>query len=101
MPAILDLTALARRLREAEEDPVSQRTRAELNPYLLDTVVPLLARGKFPMLADIDFEAFEQHDLPELVRYAQEQSWRTYQLGVYADTLRKAAPVWANTRVFL
>ena len=56
MPAILDLTALSRRLREADEDPVSQRAREEVNPYLLETVVPLLEREAFPRLTDIDFD---------------------------------------------
>ena len=101
MPAILDLTALSRRLREADEDPVSQRAREEVNPYLLETVVPLLERESFPRLTDIDFDAFDQYDPQRLAYYFQELGRRAYRFRTYTEKLCGAAPAWAHTRTFI
>lgn len=101
MTETLNLSSLVRRLREAKEDLMSQRTRGEVNPYLLKTIVPLLEQGIAPRLADIDFDAFELYDIRQLIDYFQKQSWDSYQLRRHTDKLCQAAPAWAQARAFL
>lgn len=101
MAETLSLSSLVRRLREAKEDPVSQRTRGEVNPYLLKTIVLLLEQGIAPRLADIDFDTFELYDIQQLMDYFRKQSWNSYQLRKHTDKLCQAAPAWGQARAFL
>jgi len=101
MPAALDIAALVKELRQADETPVDQRAREEVSPYLLETILPMLERGDYPRLRDIDFEQFELYDPPRLAGYIQERGRREYQLTELNKPLCGLSPVCVKKRVFL
>ena len=69
MAVVIDFSSLTGELHKVSETLVDQEAREELNPYLLNVILPMLMRGEYPRLKDIDFEQFEQYDPPELVDY--------------------------------
>ncbi len=101
MPAVIDFNALAKELREVPETLVGQKDREDVNPYLLDVILPMLARGEYPLLRDIDFDQFEQHDPARLAGYMQDCGRRMNELTWLNRDLCELEPAWANTRAFL
>lgn len=101
MVITIDFTALAKELREVPETLVDQDARENLSPYLLNIILPMLMRGEYPKLKDIDFEQFEQYDPPELVGYVQEYGRREYELICFNQNLCKLTPSCVKTRAFL
>ncbi len=101
MPAVLDIAALAEELRQTAETLVDQKDREEVNPYLLETILPMLERGDHPRLRDIDFEQFELYDPPGLVGYLRECGQREYQLTQLNKPLCGLSPVCVKKRAFL
>ena len=101
MPAFTDLALLAGLLREATETLVDEKDQENVSPYLLETILPMLAKGCYPRLRDIDFEQFELYDPPQLVEYLQKRSCREYQLTQMNQTLCKTVPVCVKDRTFL
>lgn len=101
MPASIDLTMLAAELRKAPETLVDQEDREDISPYLLEVILPMLARGEPPMLRDIDFDQFELYDPPRLAGYIQECGHREYALTSINKNLCHLPPACVKTRAFL
>ena len=101
MAAVVDFAVLTRELHEVSETLVDQKAREELNPYLLNVILPMLMQGKYPKLKDIDFEQFELYDPPELVSYIEEQHRRKYELTGVTYNLCELTPSCVKTRAFL
>ena len=101
MNVTLDLPALAAGLREAPETPVDQDERDSISPYLLDTILPMLERGEYPGLKDIDFHQFDLYDPPRLADYLQKAGQRKYELGNFAQSLCELPPSRTAVRAFL
>ena len=101
MAAVIDFAVLTRELHEVSETLVDQKAREELNPYLLNVILPMLIQEKYPKLKDIDFEQFEQYDPPELVGYIEECGRREYDLTCFNRNLCELMPSCGNVRAFL
>lgn len=101
MAVMIDFSILARELHEVPETLVDQKAREALNPYLLNVILPILMRGEYPRLKDIDFEQFEQYDPPELVGYMEECGRRKYELSGVTHSLCELSPSCVKTRAFL
>ncbi len=101
MAVAINFVMLADKLHETPEILVEQENRADISPYLLDTILPLLEQGIYPRLRDIDFAQFEMEDPPRLAEYVQERAHRVYQLSALNQNLCKLSPVCAKTRAFL
>lgn len=101
MSAVIDFSSLVRELHETSETLVDQEAREELNPYLLNVILPMLMQGKYPKLKDIDFEQFEQYDPPELVGYIEECGRREFALTSFNSSLCELTPSCVKTRAFL
>lgn len=100
MPAVLDIAALAEELRQTDETLVDQQAREEVSPYLLEKILPMLMRGDYPRLRDIDFEQFEIDDPPTLAGYMQERGQREYQLTELNKPLCNLPPACMKKRAF-
>lgn len=101
MAVAIDFAALGNELHKVSETLVDQEARKELNPYLLNVILPMLMRGEYPRLKDIDFEQFEQYDPPELVGYIETCHRRKYELTAVTYSLCKLTPSCVKTRAFL
>lgn len=101
MAVVIDFYSLTGELHKISETLVDQEARKELNPYLLNVILPMLMRGEYPRLKDIDFEQFEQYDPPELVGYIEECDRREYALSSFNGSLCKLTPSCVKTRAFL
>lgn len=101
MAVVIDFTKLARELHEVPETLVEQEARESVNPYLLNVILPMLMRGEYPKLKNIDFEQFELYDPPELVGYMEECGRREYALTSFNGSLCKLTPSCVKTRAFL
>ncbi|MCI8678676.1 MAG: hypothetical protein HFF45_10070 [Lawsonibacter sp.] len=101
MAVVIDFSSLTGELHKVSETLVDQEAREELNPYLLNVILPMLMRGEYPRLKDIDFEQFEQYDPPELVDYVETSARRTYELIGINHSLCGLAPSCVKTQAFL
>ena len=101
MAVVIDFYSLTGELHKVSETLVDQEASKELNPYLLNVILPMLMRGEYPRLKDIDFEQFEQYDPPELVGYIEECDRREYALSSFNGSLCKLTPSCVKTRAFL
>ena len=101
MPAAIDLTALAQELRKAPETLVDQEEREAVSPYMLDAILPMLARGEPPRLRDIDYEQFELYDPPRLAGYVQDRGRRVSGLYHINRNLCQTEPACLKKRAFL
>ncbi len=101
MPAVIDLNALARELREVPETLVDQEDREDISPYMFDVILPMLLRSEYPLLRDIDFDQFEQRDPARLAGYMQDLAQREYNLTAINQGLCHLPPACVNTRAFL
>lgn len=101
MAVVIDFYSLTGELHKVSETLVDQEARKELNPYLLNVILPMLMRGEYPRLKDIDFEQFEQYNPPELVGYIEECDRREYALSSFNGSLCKLTPSCVKTRAFL
>ena len=101
MPAAIDLTALTQELRKAPETLVDQEEREAVSPYMLDVILPMLARGEPPMLRDIDYEQFELYDPPRLAGYVQDRGRRVSGLYHINRNLCQTEPACLKKRAFL
>lgn len=101
MPAFTDLALLSGLLREAPETLVDEKEREDISPYLFETILPMLAKGDYPRLRDIDFEQFELYDPPRLVGYMEKRGRRESQLRQLNQTLCDTVPVCVGERAFL
>ena len=101
MAVVIDFYSLTGELHKVSEMQVDQEACEELNPYLLNVILPMLMRGEYPRLKDIDFEQFEQYDPPELVGYIEACDRREYALSSFNASLCKLTPSCVKTRAFL
>lgn len=82
MRKVLDLGELHKQLRQTEEH--EPHFDEELNPYLLDTVLPQL-EGEEPIrLEQIDFDQFDEEDPFTILDYYY---WR--ERALFLDNLRR------------
>ncbi len=68
---------------------------------MFEVILPMLARGEYPLLRDIDFDQFDQRDPARLAGYMQDLGLRTHQLTCLNHNLCELEPAWVNTRAFL
>lgn len=104
MPSVIDLTTLARKLREAPETLVDQedrKDREDISPYMFEVILPMLAREEYPLLRDIDFDQFEQRDPARLAGYMQDRGRRRSELTWLNRGLCGLEPAWVTVRAFL
>lgn len=101
MSAVIDFNALTKELREAPETLVDQEDRDGISPYMFEVILPMLARGEYPLLRNIDFDQFDADDPPRLAGYIEECDRREYQLTVLNESLCRLRPACAKTRAFL
>ena len=101
MPAVIDFAVLAAQLREAPETLVDQESREDISPYMFEVILPMLARGEYPLLRDIDYEQFDQRDPARLAGYMEDRGRRTSELTCLNGNLCGLEPAWVNTRAFL
>ena len=92
MRKVLDLGELHKQLRQTEEH--EPHFDEELNPYLLDTVLPQL-EGEEPIrLEQIDFDQFDEEDPFTILDYYY---WREN----LCNTMRYFAVLCENQSVFI
>ena len=101
MPGVIDLSVLAAELRGIPETLVDQEERKDISPYMLDVILPMLARGEPPMLRDIDYEQFELYDPPRLAGYVQDRGRRVSGLYHINRNLCQIEPACLKKRAFL
>lgn len=101
MPSVIDLTTLAREVHEAPETLVDQEDREDISPYMFEVILPMLARGKYPLLRDIDFDQFDQRDPARLAGYMQDRNRRAGELTWLNRGLCGLEPAWVTARAFL
>lgn len=101
MAAVIDFAALTAQLREAPETLVDQEDREDISPYMFEVILPMLARGEYPLLRDIDYEQFDQYDPARLAGYMEDRGRRTNELTCLNQNLCALEPAWVNTRAFL
>lgn len=101
MPYVLDLKQVAESLQEAQESSEMDEARADINPYLLEVLLPLLNQGRYPLLKDIDFDAFDMEDGPNLVYFLEESERIQYRLEGLNRKLGELLPYCPPTRAFL
>ena len=101
MPYVLDLKQVAESLQEAQEGSDMDEAGADINPYLFETLLPLLEQGQYPLLKDIDFDAFDLEDGPNLVYFLQESERIQYRLESLNRQLGELLPYCPPTRAFL
>ena len=101
MKQYLDLEHFAAGLREMEESRVMDEAREVVNPYLLHTLLPRLERGDWPLLHEIDYDAFEEDDPDTLMEYLSLRENYQYRLERINGALDALAPVCTKVRAFL
>lgn len=73
----------------------------ELNPYLMDTILPRLEREESVELGEIDFDQFDEEDLLILIDYFDWWERLQYPICSLNRRLREIPPSSIKTRVFL
>ncbi len=101
MPADFDLNALAKELHEVPETLVDQEDREGISPYMFEVILPMLARGEYPLLRDIDFDQLDLYDPPRLAGYVEERRRREYQLTSLNERLCRLSPACVKMRAFI
>ncbi len=101
MAATIDFAALAAELREVPETLVDQKERENISPYMFEVILPMLARGEYPLLRDIDYEQFSQCDPARLAGDMEDRRCRVSELTYLNSSLCGLEPAWAHTRAFL
>ena len=99
MKVQLDLDVLHHELRQLKEQ--EPQYEQELNPYLMDTILPRLEHEESVALGEIDFEQFDEEDLLILIDYFN--WWEGLQYPIYSlnRLLREIPPSSVKTRAFL
>ena len=99
MRKVLDLGELYKQLRQAEEH--EPHFDEELNPYLLDTVLPQL-EGEEPIrLEQIDFDQFDEEDPLTILKYYYWQEIRCGKMRHINGRIADILPSCVKTRAFL
>lgn len=101
MAAVIDFAALAKELRDTPETLVDQEEREDISPYMFEAILPMLMRGEYPLLRDIDFDQFDQCDPARLAGYMQDRGQRVSELTCLNRNLCGLEPAWVTTRAFL
>lgn len=94
----LNLDALVSQLREAEAN--EPQFDEEVNPYLLHTVVPMLAQGELT-LGQISLDEFDEEDPFTLLRYFEWKDNLSRDLYRINSRLCRLPPACTKVRAFL
>lgn len=94
----LDLNALNIQLRQVKA--CEPQFDEELNPYLLNTVVPMLGQGKLT-LRQIDFDKFDEEDPFTILRYFEWKNDLSRDMCQINSSLCQLPPACTKVRVFL
>lgn len=95
----LDLDVLYHELRQLKEQ--EPQYEQELNPYLMNTILPRLEREESVALGEIDFEQFDEEDLLILIDYFDWWERLQYPISSLNRRLREIPPSSIKTRAFL
>ena len=99
MRKVLDLGELHKQLRQTEEH--EPHFDEELNPYLLDTVLPQL-EGEEPIrLEQIDFDQFDEEDPFTILDYYYWRGKIFYKKRPHNKRVFRILPSCVKTRAFL
>ena len=95
----LDLDVLHYELKQLKDQ--EPQYEQELNPYLMDTILPSLEREESVKLGEIDFEQFDEEDLLILIDYFDWWEGLQYPIYSFNRRLREIPPSSIKTRAFL
>lgn len=95
----LDLDVLHHELRQLKEQ--EPQYEQELNPYLMNTILPRLECEESVALGEIDFEQFDEEDLLILIDYFDWWERLQYPISSLNRRLREIPPSSIKTRAFL
>lgn len=95
----LNLDTLHDKLRQVKEQ--EPQYEQELNPYLMNTILPRLEREECVELGEIDFEQFDEEDLLILIDYFDWWEGLQYPICSLNRRLREIPPSSIKTRTFL
>lgn len=99
MSLSLNVKALCSQLREtAEHEPSFDE---ELNPYLMDTILPQLTQGKLITLKEICFDQFDEEDPLAIMAYMGWQRNLKRELTQINENIHKISPSYIKVRTFL
>lgn len=95
----LDLDVLHHELRQLKEQ--EPQYEQELNPYLMNALLPRLEREESVKLDEIDFEQFDEEDLFILIDYFN--WWERLQYPIFSlnRRLSEIPPSSIKTKAFL
>lgn len=99
MSLSLNVKTLCSQLREVEEQ--EPNFGEELNPYLMDTILPQLAQGKLIILKDINFDQFDEIDPPIIIEYMGWKRNLRRELTRINENIHKILPSYIKVRTFL
>lgn len=94
----LDLNMLSSQLRQTEA--CEPQFDEEVNPYLLNTVVPRLAQGGLT-LGQIDLDEFDEEDPFTILRYFEWENSLSHELYRLNGLLCQLPPACTRARTFL
>lgn len=94
----LDLNALNTQLRQVEA--CEPQFDEELNPYLFNTVVPMLEQGELT-LGQIEFDEFDEEDPFTILRYFEWKSDLSRDMRQINSSLCQLPPACTKVRAFL
>ena len=101
MRQTLNLDRFSASLRALGENPVLEEAMDNVNPYLLHTLLPRLERGDWPLLREIDYDAFDEDDPDTPMEYLSLRENYQYRLERINGALDALAPVCTKMRAFL
>lgn len=99
MERTLDLSVLCHHLWEIEEHEF--RFAQELNPYLMEDILPQLENEKLMNLRQVDFDQFDEDDLNMVLGWFAWKERIIDHLSSLAEKLKKIPPTSTRARTFL
>lgn len=72
----------------------------EVNPYLLDHLLPILRSGRCPSISEIDFDEFEAWDLQRLGGYIWDFARASYTMTGITTTVCQTQALVTKERTF-
>lgn len=89
MAVVIDFSSLTGELHKVSETLVDQEAREELNPYLLNVILPMLMRGEYPMQSLYIAKTFYDH------------RWRICTITSQSPGMNWAGSKWRRWRAYL
>lgn len=94
----LDLTNLCREFMSVKEGDITPADG--VNPYLLKTVLRPAMQGNPPILADIDYNQFEDDDISDLADYCERLEFAARKLEQFVGAVASIKAIAARSRQF-